>query len=391
MNNIDKLTFLYNTEQNQIKHNKELDMQKKLKYTPPNMVRVLRRGLLILALIFSNCSPKQAPKPPPQAPETVLFTDSVGRQVELPAKINSVIPSGALSQMFLIAIAPDLLCAATGDYTPEQAEFIPQEVLHLPIVGQYYGARNLNLEVLASIAPDVFIDIGDPTKTIAEDMEGISQASAVPAVHITATLDETPEAFRMLGRLLGREERGEALASFCEKTLASAQDIMARASKKPVLYCMGKGGLNVLASGSFHAEVMAMMTENRAVVDNPSSRGSGNETDLEQILLWDPDLILFAPDSIYSSAGSDPTWRQLRAIRDGAYYEVPAHPFNWMGSPPSINRYQGILWLGSILYPEYAHYDLYTEMAEYYRLFYWYSLSRERFDELTAGSLKKGA
>jgi iron complex transport system substrate-binding protein len=338
--------------------------------------------------ILSGCTRRDTAK----VPETVLFTDSVGRQMELPAKISRIIPSGGLSQMFLIAIAPDLLCAVSGEYAPEQAEFIPPEVLTLPAVGQYYGARNLNLEAVAALAPDVFIDIGDPAKNIAEDMDGISQAIAVPAIHVTATLEKTPEAFRILGRLLGREEKGEALAAFCEKTLTGAETLVARAEagggKKSILYCMGKGGLNVLPVGSFHAEVLAMMADNRAVVDNPASKGSGNETDLEQILLWDPELILFGPNSVYAEAGSDPTWRQLRAIRNGAYYEVPAHPYNWMGSPPSINRYQGILWLGTLLYPEYVSYDLYTEMAEYYRLFYWYELSQEKYDELTRNSLK---
>jgi iron complex transport system substrate-binding protein len=61
-----------------------------------------------------------------------------------------------------------------------------------------------------------------------------------------------------------------------------------------------------------------------------------------------------------------------------------------MGGPPSINRYLGMLWLGKILYPQYAQYDLYTETAEYYRLFYGKELSRERFDRLTAKSLQTG-
>jgi iron complex transport system substrate-binding protein len=117
-------------------------------------------------------------------------------------------------------------------------------------------------------------------------------------------------------------------------------------------------------------------------VDNPSSRGSGNEADLEQILLWDPEAILFAPGSVYAKAGDDPVWKQLRAVKNRAYYEVPQGPYNWMGSPPSVNRYLGMLWMGKILYPQYAAYDLYRETAEYYRVFYGYELSRERFNRL---------
>jgi iron complex transport system substrate-binding protein len=82
----------------------------------------------------------------------------------------------------------------------------------------------------------------------------------------------------------------------------------------------------------------------------------------------------------------DPVWREFRAVASGAYYEVPFGPYNWMGSPPSINRYLGILWMGAVLYPEHAGYDLYAEIREYYRLFYDYDLSRERFDELLANS-----
>jgi iron complex transport system substrate-binding protein len=291
--------------------------------------------------------------------------------------------------MFLLAIAPDMLCAVSSNYSPEVAEFVPPYLLGLPVVGQFYGSRNLNPEEIASIGPDVVIDIGEPKNTIAEDMNSITDSIAIPAIHITATLESTPAAFRTLGKLLGREAQGEALAAFCEKTLATANRVEAQAgnNKKQVLYCLGGSGLNVLAKGTFHAEALDKMADNRAVVDNPASGGGGNETDLEQILLWDPEVIIFGFGSVYAQAGSDPTWRQLRAIQNRAYYEVPQGPYNWMGMPPSINRYLGMLWMGKILYPHYASYDLYTEVAEYYRLFYSYDLSRERYDRLTANSL----
>ncbi|MDR3338280.1 MAG: ABC transporter substrate-binding protein [Treponema sp.] len=333
---------------------------------------------------------KAAPVPGSSA-GTVLFTDSAGRQVELPAKITRIAPSGSLAQMFLVAIAPDLFCAVTSAYSAEEAEFLPTALAGLPEVGQFYGAANLNPEEIARIGPDVVIDIGEPKNTIAADMDNISASIGVPAVHITAALWSSPEAFRTLGKLLDREAKGEALAKFCEKALALSDAIVTRAgnNKKAVLYCLGKQGLNVLAKGSFHTEILDWMTDNRAVVNNPSSRGSGNETDLEQILLWDPDVILFGPGSVYATAGADPVWKQLKAIKSGAYYEIPEGPYNWMGSPPSINRYLGMLWMGKILYPEYADYDLYTETAEYYRLFYGYELSRDRFSKLTARGMNK--
>jgi iron complex transport system substrate-binding protein len=318
--------------------------------------------------------------------ETVVFTDSAGRAVEVPAKITRVAASGSLAQMFLMAVAPDMLCVANSKWTVQQAEFVPSSIRALPFVGQFYGTANLNPEEIARIAPDLIIDVGEPKSSIVEDMNSITASIAIPAVHITATLESTPEAFRILGRLLGRAEKGEELAAFCEKIREAEKSIMARVGndKKSALYCLGSRGLNVLAVSSFHAEILDAMTDNKARVSNPASRGSGNETDMEQILLWNPEVILFENDAVYKTVAADPAWRQLRAIRNRAYYEVPSVPYSWMGSPPSINRYLGILWLGKILYPQYAAYDLYTEVAEYYRLFYGYTLTKDHFNKLVS-------
>jgi iron complex transport system substrate-binding protein len=220
-------------------------------------------------------------------------------------------------------------------------------------------------------------------------MNGITEKLARPAIHISATLETTPEAFRKLGALLGRQEKGEALAVFCEKTLDNANAIMSKVGDKKIslLYCLGKQGTNVLARGSFHSEIIDMMSDNKAVIDNPASRGSGNETDLEQITIWNPAVIIFELRSVYKQVANDPAWKQLSAIKNKRYYEVPSLPYNWLGSPPSINRYLGMIWLGTLLYPQFATYDLYTEIAEYYKLFYGYTLTKEKFNEITTNAL----
>jgi iron complex transport system substrate-binding protein len=346
----------------------------------------------VAAFSLNALGKKEAAAPAEAGRETFLFTDSAGRQAELPARITRIVPSGSLAQMFLVASAPDLLCAVSSAYAPDAAQYVPAYLASLPVAGQFYGAANLNLEEIARIGPDVVIDIGEPKDTIARDMDDIQAAIGIPVIHITATLRTTPQAFRTLGELLDRREQGEALARFCERTLAAADAVMGQVggNKKSILYCMGPSGLNVLAKGTFHTEVLDWMTDNLAAVDNPSGRGSGNEANMEQILLWDPEAILFGAGSVYATAARDGSWRQLRAVRSGACYEVPQGPYNWMGGPPSINRYLGMLWLGKILYPQYAAYDLYAEVAEYYRLFYGRALSREQFDRLTARSLAGG-
>ncbi len=160
-------------------------------------------------------------------------------------------------------------------------------------------------------------------------------------------------------------------------------------NKVKLLYLSGEDGLNVIAKGSFHAEILDMVSDNAAIIENPSSKGTGNPVDMEQIVLWNPDVILFAPGSAYSTVGSDPAWQKLDAIKSGHYYEVPEGPFNWMGFPPSVNRYMGMIWVTQLLYPEQAQYNVYDETAKYYDLFYHSQLTEDQYKELVANSLLK--
>lgn len=351
-------------------------------------------GAALSLSLFGACT-TQPPDTPNTPAQTTLaaFTDDAGRTVELPdpSTLTKISPSGGLSQMFLLAIAPDLMGTISAGYTPDNAKYVPSEVAGLPVVGQFYGSSDINYESIASIGSQLVIDVGEPKKTIVEDMDSITTNLAVPAVHITATIDSTPDAFRKLGKILDREDKGEELAQFCEKILKQTDDIMTQVgdNKVKILYAMGPAGLNVLAATSFHAEVLDSLTNNVAVVNDPSSKGDGNETDLEQILLWNPDVVIFGPGSIYSTVSSDPAWKQLTAISEGKYYEVPMGPYNWVGMPPSINRYLSMMWFTKVFYPQFADFDLYQEVKEYYQLFYGYNLSQADYDALTANSLPR--
>ena len=108
---------------------------------------------------------------------------------------------------------------------------------------------------------------------------------------------------------------------------------------------------------------------------------------MEQILKWNPDVILFAPGSVYATVGEDPAWQGVNAIKNGTYYEVPIGPYNWMGFPPSVQRMLGMMWMAKLLYPEAADYDLYTEVNEYFRLFYHTTLSEDAYNALVANSI----
>ena len=189
------------------------------------------------------------------------------------------------------------------------------------------------------------------------------------------------------GTLLGKETEGNTLGEYCDKIYNRTNEIAASVKKVNLLYCLGDKGENVIAKGSYHAEIIDLLSNNLAVVESPSSKGTGNEVDIEQILKWNPDVILFAPGSVYATVGEDPAWQGVNAIKNGTYYEVPIGPYNWMGFPPSVQRMLGMMWMAKLLYPETADYDLQAEVTEYFKLFYHTTLSEDAYNALVANSI----
>lgn len=315
------------------------------------------------------------------------FIDSTGRTVLLPEKIEKIAVSGPLAQIVVFALAPDKLVGIASEWDASAELYLKPEHYNLPITGQLYGGKGeLNVEELLNADPDVVIDVGESKDSVGKDMDALTEQTGIPFVHIEATLSTFDEAYAMLGELTGDTEKAEALSRYCHDTYELISNIAAGVTKKDVLYVLGSSGLNVIAKGSYHSEVLDMLTNNLAVVETPSSKGTGNEVDMEQIMLWDPDYIVFAPDSIYDTVASDELWANISAIEAGNYYKVPLGPYNWMGFPPSVQRLLGMLWLTSVLYPEAANYDMYEKAAEYFEFFYHCELTREQYDALIGGS-----
>jgi iron complex transport system substrate-binding protein len=349
--------------------------------------------LIVLSILFASCSKQNKQAAAESAAQNmVTFTDSAGRTVKVPAKISRIAPSGALAQIFLTAIAPDeMVCVATK-LNAADAAYLPENMRALPLTGQFYGQGQFSVETLAKLDPQVIIDVGEYKKTEAADMDKIAAQTGIPAVFIAAPLDKSAAAYRMLGKLLGREARAEKLAAFCEMLEAQTQAVLAAAGAKKtsLLYCQGPDGTNVLARGSYHAQVLDKLADNAAVVDSPSAMGAGNTANMEQLMLWNPDVIDFAPASsaVYKKAAKDRAWSRLTAIKNGKYFLSPHGPYDWFGNPPSVNRLLSEIYLSKLLYPAQAEFDIYAEVKQYYDLFYSYNLTKDEFTKMTGGIFK---
>ena len=93
-------------------------------------------------------APAEEPAEEP-AVETVMFTDSCGREVELPANITKIAPSGTVATMILAAFAPEELVCIGTKVSENQVPYLYDGIADLPVTGQLYGGKaTLNLEEL---------------------------------------------------------------------------------------------------------------------------------------------------------------------------------------------------------------------------------------------------
>lgn len=381
--------------------------------------------LLVLMLLLSACQPavqappketekveekaetevKEEPKEEPKEEskeepkeaaegETTKFVDSVGREVEIPVKLERVAPSGHLAQMIMYSINPDQLVGWGRLPNKAAQKFIPQKYLDLPEFGAFYGAKaDLNVESLLAAKPQIVIDLGQiKGDKIAEELDDLQKQIGVPVIFIEAELDTMVDAYEKLGKILGQEDKAKALAEYVKSTLAMAKENVAKLTedqKVKVYYGEGETGLQTNPPQSIHAEVLNLVGAIN-VSDIPQTSGAGmNEISMEQLLGWDPDIVVFGPNSVYDKVSEDPLWADVRAVKEGKIYEVPMGPYNWMGRPPAVNRILGIKWLGNLLYPEVFDYDMKAETKEFYKLFYNYDLTDEEVTELLSKSTLK--
>ena len=330
---------------------------------------ILLALLLLSMLLMIGCGKETAEHP---TSDTYSFTDSAGRTVELPKQIDRIAPSGGIAQMTLFAIVPDKLVGISSQWKDSALPYLRDEYRDLPILGQFYGMKNFNKEAVLSAAPQVIIDVGEKKATIVEDMDRIQEALGIPVIFIEARLDNTDEAYRTLGKILDREQEGHALADYCRRTYQRSTELAAQIGDKPtLLYVGGAQGNMAVARGSFHAQVIDLLADNAAVVTDLTD-GSMTQVSMEQVLAWNPQVLVIAAET--EPDFSALPWRELRALQSGRVLRVPAEAYDWMGRPPSVNRFLGLSWLAARLYPEQSGIDLKAEMKEYYRLFYHYEL-----------------
>ena len=315
------------------------------------------------------------------------FTDSGGRRVAVPDEVRRVFPAGPPASVTLFAVAPEKMLGWTRAPSPEARSFLPARYAELPEIGRLTGRGNtVNLENVVRLAPDLVLDVGSTTATYVSLADQVQEQTHIPAVLIGGRLTGTAATLRTVGGLLGMSERAEALAQYAETVLGEVHEAVAKipmAERPSVYVARGPRGLESTVAGSIGSEVVDLVGS-RNVVGKDTAPRSIVDVSPEQILAWQPDVILTVDRRFYAAVRADPVWREVKAVQGGHFHFVPDLPFSWLDDPPAPNRLIGLLWLGKLLYPASFPQDVRAEARRFYALFYQQEPSEVQLDGLLA-------
>ncbi|SFM30495.1 iron ABC transporter substrate-binding protein [Methanolobus profundi] len=306
-------------------------------------------ALIAISVLISGCTDSYTSQSIQTQEEvtTVTITDALGREVEIPASTEHVICSGVGSLRLLTYLeAQDMIVGIERGETTSTASNAkpyslanPQFATDYAIFGETRGQDDPEKILSLDPLPDVIIKT---YSAMGYDPEELQEKTGIPVVVIyTGDLaenrDELDLSIRIIGQVVGKEERAEEVISFFDEAL---EDLDTRTEDvaeedRPTCYVGGIG-----RSGgpqgfqSTEATYPPFLFTNALNVAYGDTNINVADVSKEKIIEWDPDMIFLDLNTIecgdersgVSLLRDDGSYSQLQAVRSGNVYGVL--PFN---------------------------------------------------------------
>ena len=253
----------------------------------------------------------------------------------------------------------------------------------LPEVGQYFSYANP--ELIVSLKPDVILSYGAGSNYIGM-ADTLQEQTGVPVVcpygGAGTKFEEVYETIRCVGIVARRGEEADDLISFCEEKIDKLEDITSEIpdDEKPVVYFSSRGysgsmgGFTRTTNQYYPLDIAGGINVARDVL--PEKSGStAVDVSKEQIIAWDPDIIIIAHSfgksldemNDVERVLTDPDLQSMKAVKNGDVY-FTLYPY-CLGTPHDRNL-AAAFYLAKLFHPEeFEDLDVEEEGNEIYERF----------------------
>lgn len=334
-----------------------------------------------------------------EAPETRVITDMLGREVEIPTKINTIICNGSNALRMVSYLNATDLMVGVEDTDKNYETSTKRDYAHanyaifkdLPSIGKGGGtAYTAYPEEILKVMPDVIL-----TCFVQEAAEQLQNETGIPVVSIRTPssnfIDENwYAALRLTAELTGTQERCEELLSYIDSCKADLKERSSGVAEedKPSVYT---GAVTFSGAHGFagtYANFGPFLAIDAKNVADETGERAAFEVDLEKVVEWDPDVIFLDPGNmnlVNEEYKANPDFfNALTAVQKGEVYTMPS--FNNYSTNITyciMNAY----FAGKVLYPQqFADIDMKTKSTEIMEEF----LGTAFFDDMEADGLYYG-
>lgn len=322
-------------------------------------------------------------------------TDMANRTVQIPATVNHVVATAPPMTTIIYMLAPDKLTGVNFQWTDAELEFVPSKYQNIPVVGGWYGSQDGSYEEFIASEPDMVVEsidegMGVDLNTVEERQNKFGEIPVVAVVD-ASDLKEMPKSITFMGEILGTQDKAKQLCDFDEKYLKLTNETasqMSDSDKKSVYFAEGNDGLQTVPSGSSQSQQLELIGANNVADElDQGNTSSGFQVSMEQVIKWNPDIIITTSPDFYNTVKSDSSWSQLDAVKNDEVYLSPQSPFKWFGRPVGANLIIGLPWVAKVVYPDqYTNINMVEVTQEFYSDFYHTDLSAEQAKQILLDS-----
>lgn len=269
--------------------------------------------------------------------EPVTVRDAFGRAVTVAAPPQRIVTIFASNTEMVAALGLANRIVGIEAYTR-----FPPEVLGKPLVG---GRLGFSVDAVVDRRPDLVVVT--PARQAANQLVDPMERLDIPVlVLLHRRMTEILDNIRLLGRICGVPERGEALAAELQGRLDKVRREVEGKPRPSVVMITGRlgNGLLLIARPGTYTGDAVLTAGGRFALDS----GAIAQVSPEAILKADPDVLLFAgSDKDMKELIARPGWSDMRAVRAGRAYTVNRAEL----LIPGPRTFAGVEKLAAVLHP----------------------------------------
>lgn len=327
--------------------------------------------------------------------EKNIVVDCFGREVEMPEKIERI---GCLFAYAGHAVA----LLNRGNDIVAVVEGLRRDVLFTEMFPNIKNAlvpsksSVINIEELARANCDILFIQGE--NAVNEGYVAQIELFNIPYLVVDYnSIAEHQYSMEMIGKAIGQDEEAKQYNEYYNHCIKRVQERIEKIpfSERVTVYHSVNEATRTDARGTLAAEWLEIAGAHNVSLDADLKFLENKYfASLEQILLWDPEVIIINEENVDKYILTNEQWANLQAVKNKRVYKMPNGVSRWGHPTNAIETPLAILWTAKLLYPDlFEDINLPEEVKYFYSNFYEWDLSDEYVEKILKGEgmrLRKG-